>query len=79
MALTLLLTSCDQPSVSPTPTAAPEVMTATGLSPEENMKKYGIPAIIVLFDYPVVPDGMIEDLEKREGMIEAKIAHLRSF
>jgi C-terminal processing protease CtpA/Prc len=73
LVLTLLLTSCSQPAVSPAPTAE---LTATGLTPEENVKRYSIPAIIVLFDYPV-PDVMIEDLEEREGMIEAKIAHLR--
>jgi hypothetical protein len=73
MALTLLLTSCAQPSVSPTPTAE---MTATDLTPEENVKKYGIPAIVVSFGYPV-PDGMIENPEEREAMIKAKIAHLQ--
>ena len=58
----LALAACTRP----TPTTTPEVMTATRLSPEENMEKYGIPAVIVPFDYPV-PDGMIE----------AKIAHLQ--
>ena len=75
MAIVFVLTSCAQPATSPTPTAAPEIITATGLSPEENMKKCGIPAVIVPFDYPV-PDGMIEDPAEREAMIEAKIAHL---
>ena len=79
MALTLLFASCAQPAASPTPTAestaTPKVITATGLSVEENVEKYGIPAVIVPFDYPV-PDGMIEDPAEREAMIEAKIAHL---
>lgn len=72
LALALLLTSCSQ-TASPTPTAG---LTATGLTPEENVKKYGIPAIVVPFDYPV-PDGMIEDQKDREAMIDAKIAHLQ--
>ena len=76
IALTLLLTSCGQPAVSPTLTATPEIVSATGLSPEENMKKYGIPAMIVPFDYPV-PDGLIEDPVEKEAMIDAKIAHLQ--
>ena len=53
-----------------------KTLTATGLSPEENMEKYGIPAMIVQFDYSF-PDGMIEDPAEREAMIEAKIAHLQ--
>jgi len=80
LTLTLLLASCGQPAASPTPpaelTATPEVITATGLSVEENMEKYGIPAVIVPFDYPV-PDGMIEDPAERKTMIAAKIAHLQ--
>jgi hypothetical protein len=79
IALTLLLTSCGQPTETPAPTAetmaAAEIRTATGLSVEENVEQYGIPAVIVPFDYPV-PDGMIENPAEREAMIEAKIAHL---
>ena len=76
MAIVFVLTSCAEPATSPTPTAAPEIITATGLSPEENMEKYSIPAMIVPFDYPV-PDGMIEEPAQRESMIEAKIVHLQ--
>jgi hypothetical protein len=54
----------------------PEVITATGLSVDENMQQLGIPAVIVSFDYPV-PDGLIVDPAEREAMIEAKIAHLQ--
>jgi len=57
-------------------TATPEIVSATGLSAQENIEKYGIPAMIVPFDYPL-PDGMIEDPAEREAMIEAKIAHLQ--
>jgi hypothetical protein len=50
-------------------------LTATGLTPQENIEKYGIPGEIVPFEY-VVPDGMIEDPTEIQAMIEAKIAHL---
>jgi hypothetical protein len=73
LALALLLTSCNRPAVSPTSVSG---LTATGLTPEENVKKYGVPAIVVSFDYPV-PDGMIENQKDREAMIDAKIAHLQ--
>jgi hypothetical protein len=72
LGIALILASC----TSPTPTTTPEITTATGLSVEENLKKFGIPAVIVPFDHPV-PDGMIEDAVEREAMIEAKIAHLQ--
>lgn len=68
----LAVTAC----TSPTPSQMSDVMTATGFTPEENMKKYGIPAVIVPFDHPV-PDGMIEGPAEREAMIEAKIKHLQ--
>ena len=53
----------------------PEVLTATGLSPQSNINRYGIPGEIVPFEYPV-PDGMIEDPAEIQAMIDAKIAHL---
>jgi hypothetical protein len=60
-------------TIEPTPT--PEVLTATGLTPQGNIIRYGIPAEIVPFEYPVL-DGMIEDPAEIQAMIEAKIAHL---
>lgn len=53
-----------------------EVITATGLSVEENREQLGIPAVIVPFDYPI-PDGLLADPAQREAMIDAKIAHLQ--
>ena len=53
----------------------PEMMTAMGFSVDENIKKFGIPAVIVPFDY-LVPSGMIKDPAEKEAMIEAKIEHL---
>jgi hypothetical protein len=61
------------PTLEPTPT--PEALTATGLTPQENIARYGIPGEIVPFAY-AVPDGMIEDPAAIQAMIEAKIAHL---
>ena len=54
----------------------PEVITTTGLSVEENREQFGIPGVILHFDYPV-PEGLIEDSAPREAMIDAKIAHLQ--
>jgi hypothetical protein len=54
----------------------PEVITTTGLSVEENREQFGIPGVILPFDYSV-PDGSIEDPTQREAMIDAKIAHLQ--
>jgi hypothetical protein len=53
-----------------------EIVTATGLTVEENLEKYGIPAQVIPFDYPV-PEGLIKDPDEREAMIEAKLAHLQ--
>lgn len=61
----------------PAPAASPDVLTATGLTPEENLRKYGIPAIVLPCDYPV-PEGMIEDPGDQKAMIERKIAHLQA-
>jgi hypothetical protein len=60
-------------TIEPTPT--PEVFTATGLTPQENIDRYGIPGEIVPFEY-AVPDGMMEDPTEIQAMIEAKITHL---
>jgi hypothetical protein len=50
--------------------------TVTGLTVEENVQRYGIPAQAVPFDHPV-PDGLLEDRAEKQVMIEAKLAHLR--
>jgi hypothetical protein len=54
----------------------PDRYTATGLTVEENIEKYGIPAQAVPFDH-AVPDALIEDRAERQVMIESKLAHLR--
>jgi hypothetical protein len=54
----------------------PEVITATGLSVDENREQLGIPAMMVAFGYPV-PDGLIADPAEREAMMDAKITHLQ--
>jgi hypothetical protein len=73
------LGGCSQVDSIPTsifePISESEVLTTTGLTPQENIDRYGIPAEIVPFEYPV-PDGMIEDPDEIQAMIEAKIAHL---
>jgi hypothetical protein len=51
------------------------VITSTGLTAEENILEYGIPAQLISFEYPV-PDGMIEDPAMQEEMIQAKIENL---
>ena len=61
------------PTLETMPT--PEELTATGLTPQENVDRYGIPAVIVPFDYPL-QDGMIEDPGEIQAMIKAKITHL---
>jgi hypothetical protein len=61
------------PTSGPTPT--PEVLTATGLTPQQNVLMYGIPAEILPFEY-AVPEGMIEDPAEIQAMIEAKITQL---
>jgi hypothetical protein len=63
------------PTLTFEPTPTPEVLTATGQAPQQNVVRYGIPAEIVPFAY-AVPDGMIEDPAEMRAMIEAKIAHL---
>ncbi len=74
--LILLLVMALAACTNSAPAASPDVLTATGMTPDENLQEYGIPATILPFDHPV-PDGMIEDPEDREAMIEAKIAHLQ--
>jgi hypothetical protein len=82
----LTISGCSQVDPTPTqgpvaptstfePTPTPEVLTATGWTPQENIDKYGIPGEIVPFEY-AVPDGMIEDPIEIQAMIAAKIAHL---
>ena len=67
LAFALALASCD----APVPDDDPGVTTAMGKSPEENVRDYGIPAIVVPFDW-AVPEGMIVDPGERMAMIEAK-------
>jgi hypothetical protein len=52
-----------------------KTLTATGLTVQENIEKYGVPGEIVPFEY-AVPEGMIEDPAEIQAMIEAKITHL---
>jgi hypothetical protein len=65
--------------VAPTPTSGstptPEMLTATGLTPQQNVDRYGIPGEILPFEY-AVPEGMIEDPAEIQAMIEAKITQL---
>ncbi len=71
LGLVLALACCG----APIPKYDEDVPTATGQSPEKNVRDYGIPAIIVPFGR-AVPDGMLTDPAERAAMIEAKIAHL---
>ena len=52
-----------------------EVLTVTGLTPQDNIDIYGIPAEIIPFDEDM-PDGLIDDPAEIQAMIAAKITHL---
>lgn len=65
-------------TATPVPDSKVEAVTATGLSPEENVAKFGIPAEIVPFNYPL-PEGMLADAQEREAMIAAKVAQLEEW
>ena len=51
------------------------MLTATGLIPQQNIDKYGIPGEIMLLEH-AVPDVMIKDPAEIQAIIEARITHL---